>query len=177
MEHDIDRGDAVDRRGFIKKAGTVAWTVPAIQVINMTGALAGDVNTSVTTTTLPPTTVPGDCVEVHYRLKAEWQGDGWVWVTGNGNGNDCLIGDWQDILPPQGVYITGDPEKATVTHELPDCEIVKAYHKAGSDKSPNQDVECFMGDIADGGGSVTFTKDGPGISHIEFVVKCCVVPG
>ena len=33
MEHDIDRGDAVDRRGFIKKAGTVAWTVPAIQVI------------------------------------------------------------------------------------------------------------------------------------------------
>lgn len=47
------------RRDFLKKAGTVAWAVPAISAVNMTGALAGgDVVTSVTDPTKPPTTRP-----------------------------------------------------------------------------------------------------------------------
>ena len=43
------------RREFLKKAGTVAWVVPTVQVINMAAASAG-VDGSVVTTTVPPST-------------------------------------------------------------------------------------------------------------------------
>ena len=117
------------RRDFLKKAGVAAWTVPAVQVVNMTGALAGDVNTSVTTTTPPPTTRPPECKDVYYRLKAEPSGDGWVWKTGKGN-QDCLTDPkWIDLDPSNlPVKIEGTVEKVTVSHKLEDCAIVKAYH-------------------------------------------------
>ena len=42
-----------DRRDFLKKAGTVAWAVPAMQAVNMASAAAG-VEGSVVSTTRPP---------------------------------------------------------------------------------------------------------------------------
>jgi hypothetical protein len=164
-EHDDtrDRG----RREFLKQAGKAAWTVPAIQVVNMTGALAGTTNTSVTTTTMPPTTRPPECVDVLYRLKAEWTGDGWAWVKGEG-ANDCLTGGtWTDLVPTDlPVMIEGDDELAVVTHDLPDCEITMAAHKAGTSCVPAQ-VD---------GTSAIFTAGANAISHIELVVECCEAP-
>lgn len=166
MGQDIERG-AVDRRGFIKRAGVVAWTVPAIQAANMTGALAGTTNTSVTTSTAPPTTRPGDCVDVEYRIKAEWQGGTWVWVKGEG-ANDCLVaGDWSEMIPTEpAVWITGDPEKATVIHELEDCRITQAMHKEAK--------TCVAAEVAPDGSHATFTAVDNGISHVELIVTCCV---
>lgn len=162
------------RRDFLKKAGVAAWTIPAVQVVNMTGALAGDTNTSVTTTTVPPTTrPPRPCQEyVMYRLKAEPKGDGWTWVKGEGR-NDCLTGgDWSDLVPDSiPVFIKGDIEQVTVSHELKDCKIKYAAHKAGS---PNQGVACFEAKIAGDGSYAVFTKGDKDISHIELVVACCV---
>ncbi len=161
-----DTRRTTDRRQFLTQTGKVAWMVPALQVVNMTGALAGEFNTSVTTTT-PPTTRPGDCVDVLYRLKAEWTGDGWVWVKGEGS-NDCLVGgDWTDLVPTDlPVTITGDSELVVVTHELPDCEITAASHKAGT--------ACVAADVD--GASATFTAGARAISHVELVVTCCVRP-
>ena len=166
MGQDIERV-AVDRRDFIKRAGVVAWTVPAIQVANMTGALAGTTNTSVTTSTTPPVTRPGDCVDVEYRLKADWQDGGWVWVEGEG-ANDCLVGgDWTDMIPTESaVTITGDPEMATVTHDLDHCEITQALHKEAND--------CVEGEIGEDGAYATFTAVNHGISHVELIITCCV---
>ena len=42
-----------DRRDFLKKAGAVAWAVPAMQAVNMAAAAAG-VEGSVVSTTRPP---------------------------------------------------------------------------------------------------------------------------
>ena len=169
----MDDGGNVDRRDFLKKAGVVAWTIPAMQVVNMGGALAGvdGVNTSVTTTTVPPTTLPPRCEDFYYRLKADLTDGGWVWIKGQGE-NDCIKGDYLDLVPdgiPLG--ISGDAESATVKHELENCEIVKAYHKAGS---PNQGEACFEGQIGDGGSYATFTAQQHGISHVELIIKCCV---
>ena len=165
--------EGTDRRDFLKKAGVVAWTVPAIQVVNMTGALAGDIATSVTTTTVPPITRPPECRDVYYRLKAEPGDGGWVWVKGEG-AQDCLTGgDWEDLIPTGlDIGMSGSSESVTVKHGLDNCEIIKAYHKAGS---ANQGDSCFEGLIGDGGSYVTFTAEEHGISHVELIVKCCVV--
>lgn len=49
--------DSSDRRAFIKRAGAVAWAVPAMSALNLSAAVAGEpVNTSVTDTTMGPTT-------------------------------------------------------------------------------------------------------------------------
>lgn len=176
-KHEEVNVEGNSRRDFLKKAGVAAWTVPAVQVVNMTGALAGDVNTSVTTSTRPPTTPPPPpCTEVYFRLKAEPKGSGWVWVKGEGR-NDCLTGgDW-DPLVPDGlpIYIEGDEEKVVVTHRIEGCYIYKAYHKAGS---PNQGTACFAAEIDDDketlGGMATFTAQPKGISHVELIVCCCV---
>lgn len=156
---------SVGRREFLKQAGKVAWTVPAVQVVNMSGALAGVVNTSVTTTTAPPVTTPGGCVDVLYRLKAEWEDDGWVWVKGEG-ANDCLTGgDWTDLIPTDlPVTITGDDESAVVRHDLQDCTITMAAHKAAR--------TCVAAETD--GASATFTATDHGISHVELIVSCCV---
>lgn len=155
------------RREFLRQTGKVVWTVPALQVVNMTGALAGEFNTSVTTTTMPPTTRPVDCVDVLYRLKAEWTGAGWLWVKGEG-ANDCLVGgEWTDLIPTDlPVTITGDDESVVVTHQLPDCAITMASHKAGT--------ACVAAEVD--GVSATFTAGARAISHVELVVTCCVTP-
>lgn len=57
--------DVEGRREFLKKAGTVVWVVPTLQVINMSSALAGGgggTTGSVVVTTVPPsTTQPPEC--------------------------------------------------------------------------------------------------------------------
>lgn len=168
MEHDNGRA-TVGRREFLKRAGVVAWTVPAIHVANMTGALAGEVNSSVTTTLPPSSTRPPECVDVFYRLKAEWKDGGWVWVTGEG-ANDCLTGgDWSGITPNGiQVEIEGDDESATVKIKTEDCVIVQASHKEA--------LSCVAAEIGGEGSYADFTKDVHGISHVELIIKCCVAP-
>ena len=160
------------RRDFLKKAGAAAWVVPAIQVVNMASAAAGETAGSMVTTTPPPstTTEPPDCQElVYYRFKANWNGQAYVWDGGVG-ANDCIKdgnarngGDFG-----AGISLSGDARQAPVTHSLPDCSIVMAQHKAGS--------SCVGGSIAVDGSAATFSAgvDGQDISHIEFKVKCCV---
>lgn len=172
-KHEEVNVEGNSRRDFLKKAGVAAWTVPAVQVVNMTGALAGDVNTSVTTTSRPPTTPPPPpCEETGFRLKADLEGDGWVWTKGEG-AQDCLTGgDWTDLVPTGlPVSIEGNAEYAVVKHDLPDCKIVMAYHKAGS---ANQGEQCFIGEIGGGGAYAEFTAQQHGISHVELIVECCV---
>lgn len=173
-KHEEVNVEGNSRRDFLKKAGVAAWTVPAVQVVNMTGALAGEVNVSVVTTTTPPTTRP-PCEEVYFRLKAEPKGEGWVWVKGEGR-NDCLKdGPWEALIPDGlPVRISGDEEQVVVEHRLPNCYIYKAYHKAGS---PNQGEACFAAKIEDdkqGYGKAIFTAQPKGISHVELIVCCCI---
>lgn len=175
-KHEEVNVEGNSRRDFLKKAGVAAWTVPAVQVVNMTGALAGEVNVSVVTTTTPPTTRPPDCREVYFRLKAEPSGRGWVWTKGEGR-NDCITGgDWEALVPDGlPISIEGDEEKVVVKHEIPDCYIVRAAHKAGS---PRQGTACFAAEINDKkdepGGYAIFTAQDKGISHVELIVCCCI---
>lgn len=46
MSEESQRTPSASRRQFLKKAGTVAWVVPTMQVVNMAAASAG-VNGSV----------------------------------------------------------------------------------------------------------------------------------
>ncbi|NND03847.1 MAG: hypothetical protein HKN91_13780 [Acidimicrobiia bacterium] len=50
------------RREFLKKAGTAAWVLPTMQVVNMAAARAGAVEGSMVTT-MPPTTMPPTTTE------------------------------------------------------------------------------------------------------------------
>lgn len=171
-KHEEVNVEGNSRRDFLKKAGVAAWTVPAVQVVNMSGALAGVTNTSVTTTS-PPTTAPKPpCTEfVYYRLKADWNGGGYTWTKGEGN-QDCLTGgDWEDLIPNGlPIFVDGDDEMVEVSHELPGCEIYMAMHKAGSAR---QGQHCFPATIAADGSSAVFMKGDKDISHIELIVKCC----
>ena len=180
MERDdlaTDR-EGTDRRQFLRKAGVVAWTIPAMQVVNMTGALAGEVNTSVTTTSTPPTTRPPEPCEdtTTLRLKAKPTDGGWVWEdAGNPGKNDCIQDGFDSGINPTTaslpVYVSGDLESVKVSHELDDCWIVKGYHKAGS---PNQGQACWPAEVAADGSYAVFTAGDKEISHIELLVECCV---
>jgi len=168
--HNVPAGDQVDRRRFIKRAGTVAWTIPAMQVVNMTGALAGASNTSVTGATTVPPAPPGGCEEVYYRLKAAWASDGWVWLKGSDEGDCFTEGEWADLIPNDlPVTISGDAERAVVEHELADCEIYAAAHSEGG--------KCVEAEIGDAGAYAKFESSEDGIAQIELLVKCCVYPG
>ena len=62
------------RREFLKKAGTVAWVVPTIQVVNMSAAFAGDdVSGSVVSTTNP--SVPECSCHLDERGREVLEGD------------------------------------------------------------------------------------------------------
>ncbi len=52
--------DQKTRREFLRRAGTVAWVVPAITAVQMTPALAGVETSATTTTSSTSTTVPED---------------------------------------------------------------------------------------------------------------------
>ena len=173
MHEETQGASGESRREFLKKAGAVAWVVPTMQVVNMASAAAGEATGSMVTTTPPPststttTTEAPECEEyVYYRLKANWTGNGWSWDKGIG-ANDCI----KDGTPLDGddlganISITGDERKATVSHSLPDCEIVKAAHKAGQN--------CLSGMVAADGSYAMFTADPQDISHVELLVKCC----
>ncbi len=158
------------RREFLKKAGKVAWIVPTIQVVNMAGAAAGDLNGSAvtTTSTSSTTTEPPECREfVYYRLKADWNGQSYDWQSGIG-ANDCITEgsaiDGDDL--GGSLSISGDERSATVRHTLENCEIVRAAHKAGQ--------ACVEGHVAADGSYAMFEAgDGQDISHVELLVKCC----
>ena len=154
------------RRDFLKKAGVAAWTVPAVQVVNMTGALAGSVNASVTTTTGPPTTPPPPPCrdEVCYRIK--WEVDEQGWDVGTGR-NDCIEnGDCENADGGLFATASGDEEKVTVTiKDGVDCRIVEVGQKAGQN--------CEGGWIAADGKSAEFTQIDKGISHVELILVCC----
>ena len=151
------------RRDFLKKAGVAAWTVPAVQVVNMTGALAGTVNGSVTTSTRPPTTPPPPCIkEVCYYVK--WDVGQQAWESSPGQ-NHCLV-DAECESANGGLFATasGDGESVTVTiKDGVECDIYKAYHKEATDC-----VEASHGDK-----SVTFVSEEHGISHVELFLVCC----
>lgn len=152
------------RRDFLKKAGVAAWTVPAVQVVNMTGALAGTANTSVTTTTRPPTTLPPCIEEVCYRIK--WEVDEQGWDVGTGR-NDCLPnGECENADGGLFAHASGDEESVTITiKDGLDCKITAVGQKAGQN--------CEGGSIASDGKSATFTKLDKGISHVELLIECC----
>lgn len=178
--HEESQGTAGEsRRDFLKKAGAVAWVVPTLQVVNMASAAAGTVEASMVTTTPPPststttttTTKPPECTDyVYYRLKADWDGQSYVWKDGIG-ANDCI----KDGTSLNGadlgaaISVSGTTREAMITHTLADCEIMKAAHKAGQ--------ACVAGTVAADGSYAKFSAgaDGQGISHVEILVKCCVV--
>ena len=155
------------RRDFLKKTGTVAWVVPAIQVVNMTSAAAGVAQGSVVTTT---PTRPPRCIEYKTcRIKAEWKDGGWHWDSGVGR-NDCIqSGDWERCdVSEVGAKIEGNESRARVTVPA-DCKIKYAQHKAGQD--------CFPASISNDKRTATFEAGRQGISNVVLVVECCVKYG
>lgn len=183
MEHRGEvQADGTGRRDFLKKAGVVAWTVPAVQVVNMAGALAGGTNTSVTTTTVPSTTRP-PCREVTLRLKAVYSdrdGVGFVWTTERNDG-DCV--EKYDTVDPSNLPIwIGEREPyLVVSHEIRECRIVSGYAKMAvrqEDDRVGADgvLACVPGKVADNGSYIKWEGRGGegGIYQVEIVVECCL---
>ena len=182
MERDEARVVGTDRRDFIKKAGVAAWTIPAVQVVNMTGALAGGTNTSVTTTTTPTTKPP--CETVKLRLKAvlgDGDGDGFHWVTSYNEG-DCVKDDIKTIDPSNLPIKVGQREGyVVVTHEIRECRILYGAAK-GHTLPDDQEVDingnsvCLKGEVGGGGAYVKWRGEAGerGIYQVEVVVECCL---
>lgn len=178
-EEPRDEGRGTDRREFLKKAGKVAFVVPAIQVLSMVPAGAQSngsvvVTTMPSATTAPPTTTEAPCEEfIRYRVKGDWNGSSVSWDDGGVGANDCLKDSSQwDSLGNGGALgvtmVTVDTDRVQISVSG-DCTIEWVGVKAGN-------TVCDTFDLT--GQQLTSyvigPYDAPSISHIEVIIKCCV---
>jgi hypothetical protein len=182
-------GEGSGRREFLKKAGKIAFVVPAIQVLSMAPAGAQS-NGSVVTTSMPPgstmpptsstsstssstTTTEAPCDGTRYRVKLTWDADqGLDWTTGVEDG-DCITDSslWDSEVSGSALGFTfnatlvgssGVISAFIAAPEGCEIEIVGMTYL---------DRPCQV--IAIGGPTTGFANANPPLVQFEAIVICC----
>ncbi|NND03170.1 MAG: hypothetical protein HKN91_10320 [Acidimicrobiia bacterium] len=151
-----------DRREFLKKAGTAAWVVPAMQIVNMSAAAAGTSGS----VTVPGTPEPPTC-DLEGWTKATWTGKEWVWSSA-WNGSDCF--DAGRLTKANGgalgAGIAGERDHLIVAVGDRANIVGAAYKWTGSDS-------CGVATLSPGKKLAAFEPPHGELTQVELLLELC----